>query len=314
MRWADRVLLDLGDATARSAIFDAPTARHLVEATFDVPDGGLQDVTAVVCRSVELLPRIDQSPAWLGSVRHPSDGSSWLIDITPGSVADPTYLDAVARLRVTAGGRAVRSSVTDVSVASLRAAVTPAGCDAFVIARDGALPTDAGALERARLEAAGALLTAAMAIPADFDATHFFASQGLGNSHDVTEWLAGERWPASLLLDVVTEAAPPGTPLDLEVETHVAVSRTEPFDLALELRSVQTVRRSLEGDGTGRHVGPWGLRAPHPVLLLVPETLLDDADLPLPAGPVPPPAARPAARLGELNTRLRPTGVAVATA
>lgn len=313
MRWADRVLLTLAAPTDRTAIFSTAAARALVETTFQVPDGGLQDVTAVQCRRFDLLPRIDQSPAWLGSVRHPTDGSTWLVDVTPGNLTEPAFLDAVARLRVTAGGRAVLSTVTSVSASSLRSAVTPAGCDAFVVARDGALPTDPDALERARLDAAGALLTAAMGIPADFDAPHFFATQGLSTSREVIDWLQSDRWPVSLLLDVVTETGPAGTPLELELESYVLVSRNDPVDLHAELRTVQTARRGLESSGSAQQAGPWTTRTQHPVLLILPTTYLDDDELPLPTGPAPALAQRPEARLQELNRRLRPTGVAVTT-
>lgn len=307
------MLLALADPDGQAAIFDTASGRSLIEGTFLVPSGGLQDVTAVTCRDLMLLPPVEQSGTWLGTVRHPTDGSSWLVDVSPGTTTDETPLDAAVRVHITAGGRAVRSDVTAASSVSLRGAVTLEQCDAYIVARDGGLPDDIDTLEQARLEAAGALLTAAIGIPADFDAQHFFASSGLRSAADVAHWLAAERWPSSVLLDVVTQASPPGTPLQLDLPVHVLVAQHDPVHLRAELGTVQAARRGLETSGAARPQGPWPLRTPYPVLLVVPDAFLDDEDLPLPDGPVVAPPARPAARLVELNRRLRPVGVAVTT-
>lgn len=314
MQFIDRTLFRLADATESSEVFTPEVGSRVLAAGFVFNNVEVGEATGVTVRDVELMPAAARLQRFEGSFFHPTTGSRW--DGTGSMLVTGTTSAAHARLelRITTETRIADTSVERIDFEAVNDLADVAVVDARIVADDGALPATATALGIRRFEALKKLLFERFTQPADVDIDQFIAKRGITTFDELIGAFQPPNHVARLELEMVVNGTlPPG------IETHrviaAAVIDDDPFAHVIDLvERIQLGRAALEL-ASETAAPPQGMNARFglPFVVIFPESVLDDGDLPMPSGANPgDDAQRRALRLSELQDRLVTFGIALA--
>jgi hypothetical protein len=318
MDFRDRGILRLLDADERAELLTNQVGDRLLAAAYLFDDVAVGQVTSVAVRDVSLLPVVWPPQRVEASVLDPPTGHRWEAMAEIRMHSPELAADAQLDVLLTASTLGVETTIDRVETDLLGDLADLAAIDARIVAEDGALPPEGPDREQRRATALRAMLHERFEtddeVAAGLDA--IFDRRGLGDLAALRDFLAAPRLTERLALTMVTDSTRPATARTYRVVAAVVVGAPD-APLRETLAVVQRGRARI-GEAADPPAVPAGMRprTPIPYLVVLPETLLDDADLPLPAGVAPPadPDQLRAARLTELTTRLRPLGVAPAVA
>lgn len=315
MELVDRTLLRLTDQTERSALLTPAVGDRLFRAAFVFSNVEVGQVTGVTVRDIELLPAVPDLQRFDATFAQLGESNRWETFGTLGTPRGRAAADARIEVLLTTETRVAETSIESVKAERLDDLADLGRVDARIVAEDGSLPAAAGTLATRRFTALRTMLLERFTQPADFDVDAFLETRGLDSIDSLVTYLSAPRHPERLELEMVIDGTLPS-----RVRNHrvVAAVKVGPDPVSHLREAVEEIRvaRSLLEQATEAAVPPSGMtaRSGLPFLLMFPATSLDDNDLPLPAGSSPgSAAARRDARLRELQRRLEPTGIALAT-
>ena len=304
-------LLTLASLAGAETIFTPARAGAVLDAAFDLDRVEVSSVDLVTARATNVAPQSPREVTADLRLWPPGEGNAWMGQATFREPTDGPSFDAEVRLRLSTSSRSANTTVTDVRTADASDAFNMAGIDARIIADDGALPSTAVDLETRRREALFALLHDRFDVPGDWQESSFWEAQGGGTVADVVERYRTPTHPLAVSLDLVIDPDVSPRSVDFTFDLGVIIAE-DPF---VQLRTVLERVRAARGSSSVSSIHPAppsgaALRSPVPVAVLMPESALDDADLPTDDPSAGNDAARRAARLREINTRFSTSGVA----
>lgn len=315
MEFVDRTLLRLTDQTERAAVLTHAVGDRLLKAAFVFSNVEVGEVTGVSVRDIELLPAVPDLQQFDATFAQLGATNRWEAFGTLGTPRGRAAADARIEVLLTTRTRVAETTVESVVTEPLDDLADLDRVDGRIVAEDGALPAAAGALATRRLTALKTMLRERFTQPADFDVDAFLEARGLDSIDALVGYLSPPRHPERLELELVVDGTRPARVTNHRVVAAVKVDADPVSHLRETVEGIRVARALLE-QATEAAVPPSGMtpRSGLPFLLVFPATTLDDNDLPLPPGSNPGnAAARRAARLRELQRRLEPTGIALAT-
>lgn len=315
MQFLDRTLLRLTDPAERLGVLTPAVGDRLLRAAYVFNSVEVGEVTGVSVRDVDILPAVHQPQRVDGAFMDQASGMRWEGTGTIG--ASPPLATAHARIEVllTTETRVVDTSIQAVESDALHDLAEVDLVDARIVADDGALPGDPGALATRRFSALKTMVHERFAQPAEFDADGLFDTTGVDTFDELLAYLSPSGYAQHLRLDLVVDGTLPSHIVNHRVIAAVHIDEDPVARLKAVVQEIQTGRALMEA-GTETAVPPRGMaaRTGLPYMLIFAGDALDDDDLPVPVGSNPgTPAARRSARLTELQTRLQPFGIALAT-
>lgn len=280
MDYVDYTVVRLADESTRSALFDQLALEQLAAAAYDAESVALGGPYTAVFDEVSVglsLPRRGSAEAYWG----PSTGS----DRHEGRVALQGFgddsgprVDALWR-----GALIARASSPSAPIERVVTAWPDASGIDEELARTAPLPTEPGALERARRQVLLARLRAGMGQPAVLTEAAFdgwLRGLGVDSVGALMARSPNQLGTATLQLEFAAPAEPVSAPRRLPIVAAILV-RDRPLAVAQLLADSKRVRDRLHDLGVERAPAP-GLapRAPVLVAWMVPDLTFDDPDWP----------------------------------
>ncbi|WP_420451189.1 hypothetical protein [Ilumatobacter sp.] len=315
MDFTDRTLLRLTDDDERRAVLSPAVGTRILGAAFEFSNIEVGDVTGVTVRDIELLPAALASQRFDGLAREQSGSTQWEFSASLLATNPTSSAHARLELGLTTETRRADTSVERIEIESLSDLADLDQVDARIVTDDGSLPTDLDELDRRRLDELSEMLGERMTVPGDFNAELFLAARDISTLNGLMVALQEPQYTSRVELELVVDGSLPSS-----IQTHrvvaAAIIEPDPFNRLAELvERVQTGRAVMErSTETASPPGGMRSRVGLPYVVIIPMAALDDSDLPFVAGASPTTAdAERASRLDELQRRLTPFGVALAT-
>lgn len=314
MDFVNRTLLRLVDDAERAAIFSAEVGDRALHAAFETRNVEVGTATGVVARDVQLLPTSTPSVGLHGSVSDPLTGSRWEAAANIDQPRGAPLAHAIVDLRVTTEFRRANTSITSLSTAAVRGLADHAAVDARILSEDSSLPSDEDELALRRYRALKAELLDEFAQPDDVDVDALALSIGGKDYATLYAALDEPHKLSNVAVELVVDGTRPSRIATHRVVAGVLVEDDPVAELAEVVGRANAAAAEL-ADTVELAPPPDGMasRAGLPFVVVFPAAVLDDADLPFPAGSSPSgAAAERAARLTELQRRLTRSGLALA--
>ncbi|MBH0082387.1 hypothetical protein [Salinibacterium sp. SWN167] len=312
MDFYGKQVLALASPASAESLFTAERARSILHAAYSLRSVAVSSVDLVRVKRASVLGATPLGAQGQFSVTVPGQGGSWEGQLRILRDESAPAFDSELRVVISASARTATTAVTDVRTTNLSADLTMGAVDSRIMADDGALPTDPGALEERRRVALVSVLLDRFERPEDWDAEHFWREQSGRDLTEVVERYSSPRATLAAAIDLVVEpdAAPRSIDFTLDLSVLVVPSPFE--DLRSTIDTIRRCRGALAASASqSEPVAGAVLRGPVPVAVVFESGALDDADLPILAGANPTNAAgRRTARLEALNDRLASAGVA----
>lgn len=316
VQFLDRTLLRLADAAERATVLSATVGNRLLAAAWILDNVEVGEVTGLSVRDIELLPSLAERQVFEGALFQPVNGSRWEGSAAVRVAAPHATVDARAELQLTCETRVANTSVSEVKTEHLGDLADLAAVDACIVAADGALPTDPAVLTTRRFTALKTMLHDRFTEPDDFEVDSFFAAKGIDTVDGLLAYLSPPHQPERVEMEFVIDGTMPARVVNHPVVTAIHIDENPVAHLHAVVDEIQ-VARTLVAEATEAVRAPSGMtnRTGLPFVLIFSEKTLDDDDLPFPVGAATPtaPGAKRAARLTELQRRLTPLGIALAS-
>lgn len=316
MKFIDRTLLRMTDAAERAAVLSPTVGNRLMTAAFVLDSAEVGEVTGVSVRDIELMSPVAERQVLEGALFDPSRSTRWEASAALQVAAPHATADARVELFLTVETRVADTSIERVETESLRDLADLALVDARVVAADGGLPADPAALATRRFAMLKTMLRERFRRPEDFAVDGFFTSKGIDTVEDLLAYLSPLSNPQRVEVGLVIDGSRPARIANHRIIAGLRIEEDPVARLHAVIDEIQ-VARSLMTATCESARPPSGMtsRTDMPFILVFALNALDDADLPLPAGQAVPadPVALRIARLAELQRRLTPLGIALAS-